>query len=177
MNLKILKNKYTVYVLTFGLSLFLIVLTFLFRDKLAELKTLGILGIFLINFFTTIVPFTPNVSFVSVVAGGNVYNPILVAFVSTLGGVLADAICYLLGRSGKTLFLKREHKFFKIVSDLFNKNGLVIIFVFALIPNPIFDALGILAGGLKYSFKKYFIAMFLGRLIRNLLLAYVGNII
>jgi membrane protein YqaA with SNARE-associated domain len=175
MNLKLLKNKILVYSLTFVLSILLIVLTFLFHDDLRHLKTLGLLGIFLLNFFSTVALFLPNFSAATVVAGGTLYNPIFVAIVATLGGALGDASSYVVGRSGKEIFIKNEGELFKKITRIFHKHELIIIFVLALIQNPIFDAIGILAGGVRYSFKKYFVAMIAGRIIRNLALAYLGK--
>lgn len=170
-----LKNKYLIYSLTFILSILLIVFTFVFQDRLLHLKSFGLIGVFLLNFFSTATIFMPNFSLATVVAGGSIYNPILVAIVATLGGVLGDSIGYLLGHSGRHIFIKKEGKFFQAVVRVFHKHGLIVIFVFALIPNPIFDALGILAGSTHYHFKRYIAAMFVGRIIRNLILAYVGN--
>lgn len=169
-----LKNKYFIYSLTFVLSVIIIVLTFLFQEDLMQLKTFGLMGLFLLNFFSTATVFAPNFSLATVIAGGSVYNPILVAAVATLGGVFGDSISYLLGHSGRHIFVKKEGKFFQAVVRVFHKHGLIVIFILALIPNPIFDAIGILAGGVRFPFKKYFFAMFLGRILRNLVLAYLG---
>ncbi len=170
-----LKNKYFTYGLAFIFSIILIVFTFLFQDDLIHLKTWGIAGIFLLNFFSTATIFAPNFSIATVVAGGSVYDPILVAIVATLGGVLGDSISYLLGHSGRHIFVKKEGKFFQAVVRVFHKHGLIAIFIFALIPNPIFDALGILAGSTGYPVKRFIAAMFLGRIIRNISLAYLGT--
>ncbi|MEX2012770.1 MAG: VTT domain-containing protein [Candidatus Levyibacteriota bacterium] len=170
-----LKNKYFIYSLTFILSIVVIVLSFLFQEDLLSLKRWGIVGIFLLNFFSTATIFVPNFSLATVVAGGSIYNPILVAIVATIGGVLGDSIGYLLGHSGRHIFVKKEGKFFQAVVRIFHKHGSIVIFVFALVPNPIFDALGILAGSTGFPIKKFIVAMFLGRLIRNIALAYVGN--
>lgn len=174
--LKILqKNKLLSYAIALILSIILIGLTFVFHDKLVGLKSLGLLGIFLINFFSTVALFLPNFSAVSVVAGGNLYNPILVAIVATLGGVLGDVSSFVIGRSGTELLASKEGKLFNKFSTLFLKYGFIIVFLLALVPNPIFDAIGIFAGATRYSFKKYFIAMLLGRIIRNLGLAFLGK--
>ena len=170
-----LKNELLVYALAFILSILLIVFAFVFRDRLLHLESLGLVGIFLLNFFSTVTLFLPNFSAATVVAGGTLYNPIFVAIVATLGGALGDASSYVLGRTGKEILLKNEGKIFKRISSIFHRHGLIVVFVLALIPNPIFDAIGILAGGLRYSFKKYFLAMLAGRIVRNLLLAYLGK--
>ena len=163
------------YLLLLSISLVIIFASFYFKNELARLGSFGLIGIFLINFFSTVTLFLPNFSAVTVVAGGSVYNPILVAIVATLGGALGDSSSYVVGRSGREVFVKEEGRYFKIIYNVFNETGFIIIFLLALIPNPVFDAFGIIAGGLKYSFKRYFLAMLLGRFLRNLLLAYLGK--
>lgn len=175
MNQNLLKNKYFIYALSFVLSASVIVFGFLFQDKLIHLKTWGLFGIFLLNFFSTATIFVPSFSFATVVAGGSLYNPFLVAIVATLGGALGDSISFILGQSGRHIFLKQEGRLFTWISSLFKKNGMAVIFILAMVPNPVFDALGILAGSLDYSFKKYLIAMIAGRIVRNIILAYVGK--
>lgn len=170
-----LKNNYLSYGLIFILSILLIVFTFIFQDDLLHLKTWGIAGVFLLNFFSTATIFVPNFSLATVIAGGSIYNPVLVAIVATLGGVLGDSISYLLGHSGRHIFIKKEGKFFRAVVRIFHKHALVVIFIFALVPNPFFDALGILAGSTGYHFKRYLVAMFVGRILRNIMLAQVGS--
>ena len=177
MNQNLLKNKYFIYALSFIFSILVIVSGFLFQDKLIHFKTWGLFGIFLFNFFSTATIFVPSFSLATVVAGGSLYNPILVAFVATLGGVLGDSISFILGQSGRHILLKEEGRIFIFESNIFKKNGMIVIFIFAMIPNPIFDALGILAGSLDYSFKRYLIAMAAGRIVRNIIFAYVGKYI
>ena len=56
-----------------------------------------------------------------------------------------------------------------------NINGFLTIFLLACIPNPIFDLTGVFAGATKYSFKKYFLAVILGKVIRFIGISYLGN--
>ncbi len=168
-------NRNLKYAFLLIASLLTIILSFYFRDDLARLGKFGLLGIFLFNFFSTITLFLPNFSAATVVAGGSIYNPFLVALVATIGGTLGDSASYILGRSGKEILVKKEGHVFTIIKNVFQESGVIIIFLLALIPNPFFDAIGIFAGGFKYSFKRYLIAMFAGRIVRNLALAYLGN--
>ena len=47
------------------------------------------------------------------------------------------------------------------------------IFLAALFPFP-FDIVGMMSGAAKYSLKKFFIATFLGKCLKCLLIAYAG---
>lgn len=163
-------------ILLFFISVTFIALSILFRNYLSQFKSLGILGIFLINFFGNATLFLPAPAIASVVAGGLVYPPILVALASSLGAALGDLIGFSIGHSGKSLFIKNHHRWYMIFKDLFHKFGLMIVFIFAFFPNPFFDAIGIVAGVFGIPLKRFFVALLLGRLLRNLLLAYFGSL-
>lgn len=159
----------------FVLSLGLIYLAFLFSERLSEFRSLGLLGIFFINFLGSATLFLPAPAIATVVAGGILYPPLAVAVVSALGSALGDVIGFLLGHSGKhVVFGKKPPKRIKAIFKQFRRFGNLLIFVAALIPNPFFDLIGIIAGALSFSLYRFFALLFLGRLIRDLLLAYTG---
>ena len=164
------------YIFTFFASLLLILIAFSFQDKLSHFKSLGLLGIFLINFLGSATIFVPTPAIASVFAGGLVYPPILVAIISALGASFGDMIGFLLGHVGRKIFIKNHHSWYIFTQDMFKKFGGIIIFIFALIPNPLFDGIGIAAGALSFSPTHFFLLMFLGRLLRNILLAYLGSV-
>lgn len=166
------------YLLIFLLSLIVIFLAFFFQARLLQLKTLGLLGIFLINLLGSATIFLPAPAIASVVAGGMLYPPFSVALVSAVGATLGDGLGFLLGHSSKEIFMLKRHKFlYPTLKDLFHQYGSIMIFVFALIPNPVFDAIGILAGIFSFSPVRFFILLFLGRLIRNVILAQFSAVI
>lgn len=156
-------------------SIALIVLAFIFREKLAEFKNLGLLGIFLINFFGNATVLLPAPAIATVVAGGALYPPLFVAIVSALGASLGDMVGFFLGLSGKNLFIKNHHKRYMMLKNLFHKAGDIIVLLFAFIPNPFFDVIGLAAGIFHFSPIRFFILMLLGRFVRGLLLAYLGS--
>jgi membrane protein YqaA with SNARE-associated domain len=152
-------------------------LAFIFQDQLAEVRSLGLLGIFILNLIGSATLFIPAPAIASVVAGGIIYHPFLVALVAALGSVLGDMIGYLVGYSGKKVFIKNHPGRFGFFQKIFHRFGGVAIFIFALIPNPVFDAIGILAGVFSYSPLKFFAISFGARLLRNLVLAYFGSVL
>ena len=159
----------------FGVSILVIALAFIFRDRIAELEHLGLLGIMLINFFGSATLFFPAPGIATVVAGGALYSPIAVAVVSSFGATLGEIVGFLLGHSSKNLFYKKHHTTFLIINDLFHTFGGILIFLVALIPNPVFDAVGILAGFFHYPLMRFFVIIFVARFIRNFLLASLGS--
>lgn len=163
------------YVGSFVLSILLIWVAFRYQTRLEHFRSLGLLGIFLINLFASATIFIPAPGIASVVAGGLLYSPILVGLVAAFGASLGDMLGYILGRAGRhMIFNHTEYVIYNWLKKLFSRFAVVIIFLFALIPNPFFDAIGILAGLSEYSPIQFFLIMFLGRLVRNTFLALIG---
>lgn len=163
----------TIFILSFIFSIGF----FLFRDYFKGMTSLGLLGLFLINFVSSASLFISAPSMINVFAGGAIYPPILVALVSSLGSAFGDLISFILGLSGRNLINHNFHKklWFRFLEDFFKKHGSWILFIFAFIPNPIFDSIGILAGAFSYPPLKFFLIVFAGRLIRYFLLAEAGR--
>ncbi len=163
------------YIVTFILSVILIVLAFTLQDKLSQFRSLGLLGIFLINLFGNATIFLPAPAIASVVVGGAIYPPLAVAIVSALGASFGDMTGFLFGFSGKDLFIKKHSASYLLLQQVFAQYGGLVIFFFALIPNPFFDIIGILGGAFSYSPLRFFAVLFIGRLLRDVLLAYAGS--
>lgn len=158
-------------------SIVIVFLSFYFRDELSHLGSLGLLGIFIINILGSATLFLPAPSIASVFAGGIVYNPFLVAVIAAIGSAIGDMIGFVLGHSGKHIFIKKDSFWYNIFKETFHKFGPILIIVFAFIPNPVFDAVGIVAGIFSYSPVKFFVYVLIGRFLRNLFLAYLGSAI
>ena len=161
----------------FILSIVLSVLFFVFRDFFKGSASLGLLGLFIINFVSSVTLFVSAPSIFAVVAGGSIYPPFLVALVSSLGSTLGEGLSFLFGLSGRHLIKHKLEKkiWFRVLEDYFKKYGGIILFLFTLIPNPLFDSMGIIAGLFKYPICKFFLIFFLGRFIRYFFLAQFGS--
>ncbi len=151
-----------------------LILIFFFREQLKHLQGLGLLGIFLANLVSSATVFLPTPGAVTVITGGAVYSPLLVALVSSLGSVAGDMVSYILGLSGNKILIHRERQRYVILTQWMKRFGGALIFLLAFIPNPFFDAVGILSGALAYPVYKFMFWLTCGRLARNLLLAYLG---
>ena len=170
-------NKKAFFVFILILSLILSFGLFFFKDYLKDLQSLGLLGIFLINFFSSATFFISGPAFLTVIAGGFIYPPLLVALVSSLGASFGDMVSFFFGHSGRKLALHNLRKkiWFTVFEDLFRAYETIIIFLFAIVPNPFFDAVGLFAGIFGMNYFKFFIIMFIGRFARFILLAFLGN--
>lgn len=146
---------------------------YLVRDKVQELESLGYVGIFLVSLFSsaTIILPVPGVLFTSMM--GAVFNPLWVALAAGTGAALGELSGYLAGFSGRGVIEKAEVH--RKMENYMRRFGGVTILVFAFIPNPVFDAAGMVAGALKMPLWKFLAWCWVGKVAKMLLFAYTGG--
>lgn len=120
---------------------------------------LGYLGVFVFSLFG------PGMILVPALVGK--LNIFVLAFVVALGMTFNDSISWLVGRSGD-IIVKRTKKIERI-EKIINKYGSYALFFWSLIPFP-YDLIGLIAGYLELSYKRFIIPTFLGKFIRFILL-------
>jgi membrane protein YqaA with SNARE-associated domain len=54
------------------------------------------------------------------------------------------------------------------------RRGALVIFIFALLPNPAFDVAGAAAGVVRYPFWKFLLMLFLGKTVKGWIIAFAG---
>lgn len=138
------------------------------------------LAIFLTSFVTSssiLIPILPFPGYVTVLVGvGLGLNPLLVGLLGGIGSVLGDLLGYLVGMGGSATiekFEKKTPKFLKRFERFYSHIGFWVVLAFAFFPFP-FDIIGVLSGVSKYNFKRFLLALTIGRLVRTLLIAYGG---
>lgn len=162
-------------VLLFTLSTILLFLPVFFDIDLQTFTTLGLVGLFIINFLGSATIFLPTPAILSVAVAAIVFNPIIVALVAAVASSLGEAIAFIFGYSSMQMFDSRKHEnIFRITKALVHWKGGILIPVFALIPNPFFDGLGILAGMSGFPIKNFLLFTFFGRFVRNIGIVYLG---
>jgi len=134
----------------------------------------GYVGIFIVSLVGSSSIIFPLPTFVILFTFGAVFNPFLVALVGALGTSIGNLTSYLLGLGGKEILEKRYSKRLNSINKTFKKYGAPIwILLVNATPLPD-DIVGIFCGVIRYDFRKYFIAMFIGQLILSLILSYAG---
>jgi membrane protein YqaA with SNARE-associated domain len=147
---------------------------YLLRDQAKWLASLGYVGIFLLSILAnaTIILPAPGVAFVFGL--GAVYNPLLVAVAAGAGAAIGELSGYLAGFSGN-IVVEHRARLQRLVPWM-TKYGPWTILILAIIPNPIFDLAGIVAGMLKMPVWKFLLFCMIGKIIKMLLFAYAGSL-
>lgn len=172
-----LNKQKLLYIGIFLLSAFFLLSPLFFKVDIGNLKHLGILGVALFNFAASSTLFFPAPGILATGIGGSLYNPILVALAASIGSTIGESVGFAFGHSSRKLGSGKHKMIDNLLSKYLHKYGGLVIFLLAFIPNPFFDAVGILAGLTLYPLKKFILFVFLGRLTRDLIVAYVGSTI
>jgi membrane protein YqaA with SNARE-associated domain len=108
--------------------------------------------------------------------GIDLLYPFIVGLVVGTGASIGELSGYFIGLAGIKSFEKMKKTEVDNINKLKNKiknTGIPIIAFFAFTPLP-FDAIGVAAGLIKYSLKKFFIGCWIGKVPRYIIIAYAG---
>jgi uncharacterized membrane protein YdjX (TVP38/TMEM64 family) len=53
-----------------------------------------------------------------------------------------------------------------------DRRGTLVLFVLSIIPNPVFDFVGIAAGSTRYPFRRFVLIVFSGKMLKGLIVSY-----
>ena len=155
-------RRWTPRVLALLLALAISITIFALRDRIAQIGAYGYPGVFLISVLASATIVLPAPSL----------NPVLVGLAAGLGEALGELVGYLAGYSGSAVIEDRAR--YAQLERLERRYGVWVIFILSVIPNPFFDLAGIAAGMLKFSVLRFFIACWLGKTIKTILVALAG---
>ena len=148
------------------------ILVFVFRDKFIGLQSYGYLGLFLLSILGNATIVLPVPIILTAFIGGAIFNPLIVGAVVSLGATIGELTGYLAGAAGGNI-VEKDPKIQK-VKKWMDKYGLWALFILAVIPNPLFDLAGIVAGATKIPVYKYFLVVWLGKFVKFVAISYLG---
>lgn len=157
----------TIEIISFILIVGLSIAIFLMRDKIQNLGNIGYLGVFLLCFLANATVLLPAPSLMIAASSALIMNPLFVAIFAALGSTLGEFVGYAFGTISTDLSSKFQKVIEKYTSKIHNQS--LLIFVFAVLPLPIFDVAGIYSGGVKINLVKFFLICFVGKFIKMLL--------
>ncbi|MCS7207504.1 MAG: VTT domain-containing protein [Dehalococcoidia bacterium] len=151
----------------------IIVGAIIFRNFLWAIRTATYPGIFLLSLVGAASIFVPIPGLASVCAGAGVLalNLWAVAALAAAGEAIGETSGYLAGIGGRTLVEKHPY-YLRFYAWMRYRGGLV-LFLACIIPNPLFDIVGITAGSLRYPLHLFYPLVFSGKLVKNLWISYL----
>jgi membrane protein YqaA with SNARE-associated domain len=154
-----------------AIGIFAVVL--ILNSQVKELEAWGYLGVFAITLLSAATIVLPAPGWASVIALSTVLNPYLIGIAAGIGSGIGEITGYLAGDGAARVIVKNKRDLWKY-KKLIKKYDLPAVFVLAFIPNPVFDVAGIAAGSVGIPLVRFLIATILGRILRYVLLAYLG---
>lgn len=147
-----------------------------FRNFLWAIRTATYSGIFLLSFMGSVSIFVPIPGLASVCAGTGVLelNLWAVAALAAVGEALGETSGYLAGVGGRSLVEKHPY-YLRFYAWMRYRGGLV-LFLASVIPNPLFDFIGIAAGSLRYPLHLFYPVVFVGKFLKDVGIASLCNL-
>lgn len=156
-----------------------------------NLQGFGYFGVFATNLLSTstvVVPvpgLTATGQALIIHEGKHTAFPWLVGLLGGTAMGLGEVTLYYAGYLGAELARGRElpgpawfqrfaHRSATGINWLMARWGMATLFVLSAIPNPFFEVAGITAGSVRMPFRRFFVAAVAGKILRGLLLAYLG---
>lgn len=166
----------TVRFLALAAVILLTIAIYIYRDQMEGLAGYGYAGIFLLSLLANATIILPAPGVMVAFAMGGVFPAWGIALAAGMGAALGELSGYLAGYGGQAIVGDLRH-YEQITAWMRRKRSLAyaLIFVMALIPNPLFDLAGIAAGTLKIPVLPFLLWTFAGKTAKMLAFAYAGH--
>lgn len=152
-----------------GISIYI----FTIRDQAKQLAIYGYPGIFGLAFLSYATVLLPAPGVAVIFTMGAVFNPFGVALAAGAGAALGEIFGYLAGFSGQTII--ERARIHDQLTRWMKINGALTIFLLSVIPNPLFDIVGVIAGALKVRLLVFLFWCWIGETLKMLFFALAGS--
>ena len=134
-------------------------------------KTLGYPGVFFLSLLASGGMVFPIPSLAATCgAAGLGLNLIVVGILAGIGETLGELVGYSIGFGGQSVVQRR--RIYKRARAWMVRWGIGVLLLLSIIPNPIFDFVGIAAGALRYPLKRFLIIVWAGKTLKGIIIAY-----
>ena len=134
-------------------------------------KTLGYPGVFFLSLLASGGMVFPIPSLAATCgAAGLDLNLIVVGILAGLGETLGELVGYSIGFGGQSVVQRRN--IYKRAKAWMVRWGVGVLLILSIIPNPIFDFVGIAAGALRYPIRRFLIIVWVGKTLKGLIIAH-----
>lgn len=137
------------------------------------LKPYGYAGLFVVTLISDATVLIPFPGLVVVFIAGGFLNPVLIGLASGLGSALGETTGYLAGFGGRAVVENRA-AYIKLEKWM-RRNGTLTVLFLSVIPNPLFDMAGMMAGALKYPLWKFLLVCWVGKALKFIAIAFAGT--
>ena len=142
---------------------------FLLQDRLT-LAQAGYAGIGLAALIASAGLILPVPALAAVCASCVFLNPLFIGLIAGVAETVGELTGYFLGYSGRGVV--SQGRLYRRLEGWMRRRGWLLLFLVALVPNPVFDLVGVTAGALRYPLGSFLGVVLVGKLIKFVSLAY-----
>ncbi len=142
---------------------------FLLQDRLT-LAQAGYAGIGLAALIASAGLILPVPALAAVCVASAFLNPLFIGLIAGTAETVGELTGYFLGYSGRGVV--SQGRLYRRLEGWMRRRGWLLLFVVSLIPNPVFDLVGVTAGALRYPLVSFLGVVLAGKLIKFVSLAY-----
>jgi membrane protein YqaA with SNARE-associated domain len=155
--------------------LIVIVTLWLWRDAISDIGFVGYPGVFFVSLLSSGGFIFPVPGVVAACSLGVVLIPALVGLLNALGETVGELTGYGVGYGTRGAIERR--RFYIKAKGWMDRRGTLVVFVLSVLPNPIFDFVGIAAGSTRYPLRQFIATVFAGKIIKGLVVSYTCSVL
>ena len=135
-----------------------------------DVVALGYPGVFLLSLLGSVSMVLPVPGLISVCSVSVVLNPFLIGILAGVGETMGEASGYAVGYGGGSV--AERHRAYARAKRWMERRGTLVIFAVSIIPNPLFDVVGIAAGAVRFPLLRFFGTVLAGKVLKGIMVAY-----
>ena len=116
----------------------------------------------------------PVPALAAVCAASAFLSPLFIGLIAGVAETVGELTGYFLGYSGRGVV--SQGSLYRRLEGWMRRRGWLLLFVLAVIPNPVFDLAGVSAGALRYPLASFLGVVLVGKLIKFMSLAYACSL-
>ena len=137
----------------------------------SQLSTIGYPGVFFLSFLGSAALVLPVPGLISLCAVSVVLVPVYLGLAAAAGETLGEISGYAIGYGGGGMVENNRH--YRRVRGWMESRGWLIILILAVVPNPLFDLVGVAAGATRYPVTRFLGIVLVGKVIKGVTIAYL----
>ncbi len=165
-NNKVVSTIFIIIVIIFS------IIIYINGEKIKVIGNWGYIGVMLACFIANASVLFPAPSILIAFSMSSIYPKEIVSLFAAIGMATGELVGYITGKLGANIIKEKQNS---KIWNFANKHENIAIFLFALLPLPIFDVIGMVAGYMKMNLFKFWILCFLGKFLKVLVYLFAGN--
>ena len=134
------------------------------------MKLVGYPGVFFLSFLGSVTMILPVPGLLSVCGFSTTLSPFLLGILAGIGETLGEISGYAVGYGGGSVVEK--HRIYIRLKRWMEQRGILVLFLVSIIPNPIFDLVGIAAGAVKFPILRFLATVWVGKTLKGMMVGY-----